>query len=57
MNEPDPAELLIMAEQCPLIRGAYASEDAEVIKRAEEYHPPSRCDYVKRANATTPGTA
>jgi hypothetical protein len=40
-------DALIMAGQCPLIRGAYASGEAEVIRRTELDHPPSRCDYVK----------
>jgi hypothetical protein len=49
MNEPEmtAAEALIMAEQCPIIRAAYASGEAEVIARAEKDHPPSRCHYVK----------
>lgn len=44
-------EALIMAAECPVIRAAYASEDAEVIKRIEAMHPPKRCDYVKQAAA------
>jgi hypothetical protein len=51
MTEPEmtPADALVMAEQCPLIRGAYASGDTEVIRRTEKDHPPSRCHYVKQA--------
>ena len=51
MNEPvmTEAEALIMAEQCPIIRAAYASGDNTVIARVEKDHPPARCDYVKQA--------
>jgi hypothetical protein len=47
--EPTEAEALIMADQCPLIRAAYASGIESVIARVEKDHPPSRCDYVKQA--------
>jgi hypothetical protein len=51
MSEPELAQddALVMAAECPLIRAAYASEDAEVIRRTEAFHPPKRCEYVKRA--------
>lgn len=48
----DPAEdaaLLVQARACPIIRAAYATGDAAVIKRAEAMHPPSRCARVKQA--------
>jgi len=49
MSEPDPADLLVQAQNCPVIKAAYASEDTDVIKRIEAMHPPKRCDYVKQA--------
>lgn len=51
MSEPELTEsdALVMAADCPLIRAAYASEDPDVIKRTEAFHPPKRCEYVKRA--------
>jgi hypothetical protein len=56
MSEPEmaEAEALIMAAECPLIRAAYATGDAEVIKRTEAAHPPSRCAYVKLAAEAAP---
>ena len=59
MTEPElaQADALVMAAECPLIRAAYASEDPDVIRRTEAYHPPKRCEYVKRARkAETEGT-
>lgn len=50
-------DALVMAAQCPLIRAAYASEDATVIARVERDHPPSRCDYVKQARAAAEAAA
>jgi hypothetical protein len=44
-------EALVMAAECPVIRAAYASEDADVIKRIEAAHPAKRCHYVKEAKA------
>lgn len=49
MAEPTEAELLAYASQCPLIKGAYSTGDEAVIKRTEAFHPPSRCEYVKKA--------
>lgn len=40
-----------MAERCPVIRAAYATDETYVIERAEKDHPPSRCLYVKQAKA------
>jgi len=59
MTEPamTEAEALIMAGQCPIIRAAYASEDAKVIARVEKDHPPDRCDYVKQARAASASAA
>jgi hypothetical protein len=49
MAEPTEDELLAYATECPVIRGAYSTGDEAVIKRAEAYHPPKRCEYVKKA--------
>lgn len=40
-----------MAERCPIIRAAYATDETVVIARAEKDHPPARCEYVKQAVA------
>lgn len=44
-------QAVIMAAECPVIRAAYATGDTSVITRAEAYHPASRCEYVKAAEA------
>ena len=49
MNDMTDAEALIMAAECPVIRAAYATEDAEVIRRIEAMHPPKKCTHVKAA--------
>lgn len=47
----EEAGLRIQAEKCPLIRAAFSTGDIEVIRRMEKVHPPSCCEYVKRAEA------
>jgi len=51
MAEVTDEQLAEQARDCPLIRAAFWTGDDEVIRKAQEVHPPSRCAHMKAADA------
>jgi hypothetical protein len=52
MAAADDEELRTQAEGCPFIRAAFWTGDDEVIAKAQEMHPPSRCSHMKQIEPT-----